>query len=62
MIKMKQCFPTSYYKILYLTFLTICRKNISYNYLMDYKFITIKKEEKVFWVGSLICCQYFEIQ
>jgi hypothetical protein len=29
---------------------------------MDCKFITTKEEAKVFWVHSLICCQYFEIQ
>jgi hypothetical protein len=29
---------------------------------MDCKFITTKEEAKVFWVRSLICFQYFEIQ
>jgi hypothetical protein len=62
MIKMKWCFSTSNYKILYLTMLIVCRKNLNQSDLMDCKIITIEGEEKVFLVGSHGCFQCFEIQ
>jgi hypothetical protein len=40
----------------------VCRKNLSQSDLTDCKIITIKREEKVFMVGSLDSCQCFEIQ
>jgi hypothetical protein len=48
MIKMKWCFSTSNCKILYLTMLVDCRRNLSQSDLMECKIITIEKKEKVF--------------
>jgi hypothetical protein len=42
--------------------LIVCRKNLSQSDLMDCKIITIEGEEKAYLVGSLGCCQCFEIQ
>jgi hypothetical protein len=53
MIKMKLCFSTSNCKILYLTMLIVCRKNLSQSDNMDCKIITIEGEEKVFWEGAM---------
>jgi hypothetical protein len=47
-------FSTSNYKILYLTMLIVCRKNLSQSDLTDCKIITIEGEEKVFWWGAVI--------
>jgi hypothetical protein len=46
MIKMKGCFSTSNPKILYLTMLIVCRKNLNQSDYMDCKIITIEGEEK----------------
>jgi hypothetical protein len=48
MIKMKLCFSSSNRKILYLTVLTVCRKNLNQNNLTDCKIIKIEEEEKFF--------------
>ena len=42
--------------------LVVCRINLTQSDLMDRKMIAIEREEKVFLVGSLDCCQCFEIQ
>jgi hypothetical protein len=44
MIKMKLCFSTSNHKILYLTMLIVCRKNLSQSNLMDCNIITNEGE------------------
>jgi hypothetical protein len=45
---------TSNHKILYLTMLIVCRKNLSQSDVTDCKIIAIEGEEKVFWWGALI--------
>jgi hypothetical protein len=62
MIKMKICFSTSNCKILYLIMVILCRNNLNQSDRTDYKIITIEGGKKVFLVGSLDCCQCFEIQ
>jgi hypothetical protein len=62
MIKMKLSFSTSNYKILYLTVLIVCRKNLSQSDHTGCKIITIEGEEKAFLVKSHGCFQCFEIQ
>jgi hypothetical protein len=52
MIKMKGCFSTFNRKILYLTILIVCRKNLSQSDRMDCKIITIEGEKKVFFGGK----------
>jgi lipocalin len=42
--------------------LILCKKNLTQSDLMDYKIITIEREEKVLLVGSPDRCQCFEIQ
>jgi hypothetical protein len=59
---MKLFFSTFNYKILNLTIPIVCIKKISKSNRMDCKIITIEEEENVFLVGSLGCCQCFEIQ
>jgi hypothetical protein len=54
MINMKCYFSTSNRKILYLTMLIVCRKNLSHSDHMDCKIITIEGEEKVFLVGTMV--------
>jgi hypothetical protein len=54
MIKMIQFFSTSRYKILYLTMLLVCRKNLSQSDRTDCKIITFEGEEKVFWWGAQV--------
>jgi hypothetical protein len=51
MIKMKWCFFTSNRKILYLTMLIVCRKNLSQSDLTDLGIITIEGEEKSFFAN-----------
>jgi hypothetical protein len=51
MINMKWCFSPSNRKILYLTMLLVCRKNLNQSDHMDWKIITIEGEEKVFVVA-----------
>jgi hypothetical protein len=60
--KMKWCFSISNQKILYLTMLILCRKNLNKSDRTDYKIITVEGEKKVFLVGNLDRCQCFEIQ
>jgi hypothetical protein len=60
--KWKWCFSTSNRKILYLTMLIVCRKNLSQSGLTDCKIKTIEGKEEVFLVESLGRCQCFEIQ
>jgi hypothetical protein len=62
MIKMRWCFSTSNRKILNLTMLIVCRKNLNQRDCTGYKFIPIEREDKVFFVGSPDCCQCFEVQ
>ena len=61
-VQNEMIFSNSNHKILYLTMPIVCRKNNSQNDLMDCKIITLEGEEKVFLVGSLNCCQFFEMQ
>jgi hypothetical protein len=61
-IKMKCYFSTFNHKILNLTILIVCGKNLNQCDPMDCKIIRIEGEEKVFLVESLDCCQCFEIQ
>jgi hypothetical protein len=49
---MKLFFHAFNYKILYLTILIVCRKNLSDNENMDCKIIVIEGEKKVFLMGS----------
>jgi hypothetical protein len=42
--------------------LIVCRKNLNESERTDCKIITIEGEDKGFLVGSLDCCQCFEIQ
>jgi hypothetical protein len=51
MIKMKLCFSISNYKILYLTMLIVCGKDLNQSNLTDCKIIKIEGEEKVFFGG-----------
>ena len=55
-------FSTSNQKILYLTMPIVRRKNLSQTDLMDCKTKTLEVQEKLFLMGSLDCCQCFEIQ
>jgi hypothetical protein len=55
-------FSTSNRKILYLTILIVCRKNLNQRDLTDCKIITIEGGKKVLLVGFHDCCQCFEIQ
>jgi hypothetical protein len=45
-------FSTANYKILYLTMLVVCRKNLNQSDLMDCKIIIIEGEEKAFFGGE----------
>jgi hypothetical protein len=47
---------------LYLTMLIVCTKNLNQSDRLDCKIITIEEEEKVFLVGCIDRCQYFEIR
>ena len=49
-------------KILHLTMLIVCRKNLSQKILMDCKSITFEGEEKVFLVESLNRSSIVKIQ
>jgi hypothetical protein len=56
-------FSTSNRKIIYLTMLIVCRKNLTQSDHMDCKIITIEGEgKKSFLVVSHGCFQCFEIQ
>jgi hypothetical protein len=48
-IKIKLFFSTVNHKIIYLTIIKICRKNLNQSDCMDCKIITIEGEEKAFW-------------
>jgi hypothetical protein len=47
---------------LYLIIIILCRKNLSQGDFMDYKILKIEEKEKVYFMGCLDYCHYFEIQ
>jgi hypothetical protein len=51
---MKCSISTFNHKILNLTILIVCRKNLNQSGCTDCKIITSEEEEKVFWCGAWI--------
>jgi hypothetical protein len=61
-IKMKQTFLLSTMRSCNMLIQQCVEKNLSQSSCTDCKIITIKNEEKDYWVGCSDVCQCFEIQ
>jgi hypothetical protein len=51
-VRMKYLFTTFNHKILNLTILTLCKKNLSQSDCIDQKIIIYERKRKVLWMGE----------